>query len=99
MRGPRRDLIPTSSQTAIICHSERSEESPFFKPPRFFTPLRSVQNDIDIYCLLTATSYQRGSKRVQAEKVRSQAGRAVAQIGLGLVFSMAKIVLRSGKVN
>jgi len=29
--------------------------------------------------------------------LRSQAGRAVAQIGLGLVFFMAKIMLRSGK--
>ncbi|MCG2772812.1 MAG: hypothetical protein L6277_12090, partial [Desulfobacterales bacterium] len=26
--------------------------------PRFFTPLRSVQNDMNIQCLLTATSYK-----------------------------------------
>jgi len=24
-----------------------------FKPPRFFTALRSVQNDMDIHCLLS----------------------------------------------
>jgi hypothetical protein len=29
-----------------------------FEPPRFATKLRSVQNDMDIQCLLTATSYQ-----------------------------------------
>ena len=28
----------------------------FFELPRFFTPLRSVQNDRDIQCFLTATS-------------------------------------------
>jgi hypothetical protein len=33
----------------------------FLKPPRFFTPLRSVQNDLNIHSFLTATSYQAAS--------------------------------------
>jgi hypothetical protein len=31
---------------------------PPYGPARFFTPLRSVQNDKIIYCSLTASSYQ-----------------------------------------
>ena len=38
---------------------------PMSKPPRFFTPLRSVQNDIIIHCLLTVTSYKRADTRVR----------------------------------
>jgi hypothetical protein len=29
-----------------------------FEPPRFFTPLRSVQNDMNFHSFLTATSYK-----------------------------------------
>jgi len=29
-----------------FCHSERSEESLIYRSPRFFTPMRSVQNDM-----------------------------------------------------
>jgi hypothetical protein len=45
-----------SSQETISCYSEHSEESLFFKPPRFFTPLRSVQNDMNFHSFLTATA-------------------------------------------
>src|SRR3989339_1512256 len=41
-----------------FCHSEHSEESLFFELPRFFTPLRSVQNDITFLSFLVSTSYQ-----------------------------------------
>jgi hypothetical protein len=37
------------------------------------------------------------AKQELCAQAGSQAGRAVAQIGLGLVFFMAKIILRSGK--
>ena len=51
-------LIPKTNQKTIICHSERSEESLFIKPPRFFTKLSSIQNDMNIQYPLTATSYE-----------------------------------------
>ena len=41
-----------------FCNSERSEESLIEKPPRFFTPLRSVQNDMIFHSFLTTTSHQ-----------------------------------------
>jgi len=40
---------------------KRSEES-LFSPPRFFTPLRSVQNDMNIRRLWTATVWSDGEK-------------------------------------
>ena len=51
-------FIPKSNQTTIICHSECSEESLFLAAEILHSDLSSVQNDMNIQYLLTATSYQ-----------------------------------------
>ena len=43
--GWRPGLILKKTQKAIFCHSEHSGRISLVRPLRFFTPLRSVQND------------------------------------------------------
>ena len=63
------------------CHSEPSEESLFIKPPRFFTPRRSVQNDMNIYSFLTATSYEFRYARPIVMGAWRQGGRSLVNGG------------------